>query len=146
MSFAQSVQALTATIEEMGNPFIESSGDLLVLDSRNIIDTAVVDTLRHIEKLGQDQYEAYVEERLINQTKPITDPIKRNSPPLFSSPLVREKSNKQLKLISLNVKKCTITSIVITYVRHQITSLQYGIKGGAQGTRWWPSFGVTRWL
>ena len=77
MSFAQSVQALTATIEEMGNPFIESSGDLLVLDSKNIIDTAVVDTLRHIEKLGQDQYEAYVEERLINQTKPITDPIKR---------------------------------------------------------------------
>ena len=90
LSFAQSVQALTATIEEMGNPFIESSGDLLVLDSRNIIDTAVVDTLCHIEKLGQDQYEAYVEERLINQTKPITDPIKRNSLPLFSSPPVRE--------------------------------------------------------
>ena len=87
LSFAQSVQALTATIEKMGNPFIESSGDLLILDSRNII---VVDTLCHIEKLGQDQYEAYVEERLINQTKPITDPIKRNSLPLFSSPPVRE--------------------------------------------------------
>ena len=119
MSFAQSVQALTATIEEMGNPFIESSGDLLVLDSRNIIDTAVVDTLHHIEKLGQDQYEAYVEERLINQTKPITDPIKRNSLPLFSSPPVREKSNKQLKLMSLK-SDCSLFSRL--YIASQVRS------------------------
>ena len=42
-------------------------------------------------------------------------------------------------------EKVSITSIVITYVRHQITALQYSIKGGAQGTRWQPSFGITRW-
>ena len=41
-------------------------------------------------------------------------------------------------------EKVPITSIVITYVRHQITALQYGIKGGAQGTRWQPSFEL-RW-
>ena len=29
-----------------------------------------------------------------------------------------------------------ITSVVITYVHHQITTLRHGIKGGAQGTRW----------
>ena len=40
-------------------------------------------------------------------------------------------------------EKVSITSIVITYVHHQITALQYSIKGGAQGTRWQPSFGIT---
>ena len=43
-------------MEEMGNPFSESSSDLLVLDSRNIADTAVADMVRQIKKLGHDQY------------------------------------------------------------------------------------------
>ena len=46
----------------------------------------------------------------------------------------------------LNQRRCSITSIVITYVHHQIAALQYSIKGGAQGTRWQPSFEITRWL
>ena len=47
--------------------------------------------------------------------------------------------------LMLERRRCTITSIVITYVRHQITTLQYSIKGGAQGTRWRPGFKI-RWL
>ena len=100
-AFARDVQALSRAIEEMGNPFCESSSDLLVLDSRNIADAAVVDTVHQIEKLGLDQYEAYVEERLVNQTKPITDPLKRNNLHLFSRPPVREKSSKQIQLSTL---------------------------------------------
>ena len=57
----------------MGNPFTEDSSDLLALDSRDITDPAVIDTVRQIEKLGA-QYDAYVKERLVNQTKPISDP------------------------------------------------------------------------
>ena len=38
-----------------------------------------------------------------------------------------------------------MTSIFITYVRHQIMALRYGIKGGTQGTRWRPSFEITGW-
>ena len=47
--------------------------------------------------------------------------------------------NKMAIIVDSTTTRCTITSIVIIYVRHQITSLQYGIKGGAQGTRWRPS-------
>ena len=43
----------------MGNPFRESSGDLLVLDSRNIADSAIADTVFLIERLGLDQYKTY---------------------------------------------------------------------------------------
>ncbi len=72
----------------MGNPFAENSKDLLVLDSRDLADPAVIDTLRQIKSLGQEQYDTYVNERLVNQTKPITDPIKRNNLQLFSRPPV----------------------------------------------------------
>ena len=53
-------------------------------DIRDLADPAVIDTLRQIKSLGQEHYDKYVNERLVNQTKPITDPIKRNNPPLFS--------------------------------------------------------------
>jgi len=33
--------------------------DLLVLDTRDLADAAVIDTLNQIEKLGQDQYDTY---------------------------------------------------------------------------------------
>ncbi|KAK5639207.1 hypothetical protein RI129_011699 [Pyrocoelia pectoralis] len=46
--------ALSRTIENMGNPFCENISDFLVLDSRNVADAAVVDTVQKLEKLGRD--------------------------------------------------------------------------------------------
>jgi len=54
-AFANDVKALTSVIEEMGNPFLEESGDLIVLDSRNVADIAVSDAIKGVEKLGLDQ-------------------------------------------------------------------------------------------
>ena len=51
-------------MEDMGDPFTEESSDVLVLDSRNIVDVAVADTVQQIEQIGLEQYEAYVGERL----------------------------------------------------------------------------------
>ena len=48
MAFAQDVRSLSRAMEEMGNPFAEYSSDLLVLNSRNVVDTAVADTVRQI--------------------------------------------------------------------------------------------------
>ena len=106
-------------MEEMGNPFSESSSDLLVLDSRNIANTAVADMVRQIKKLGHDQYQAYVEERLVNQTKPITDPLKRNNLPLFSRPPIKVKSSKQLQLSTLK-NNCSLFSRL--YIASQVCS------------------------
>lgn len=71
---------------EMGNSFCDDSKDLLVLDSRDLADPAVINIIRQIEKLGQEQYDTYVNERLVNQTKPITDP-KRETISLSSADL-----------------------------------------------------------
>ena len=119
MTFGQDITSLTDVIEEMGNPFAENSKDLLVLDSRDLADPAVIHMLRQIKSLGQEQYDTYVNERLVNQTKPITDPIKRNNLPLFSRPPVREKSRVQLQL-SLLKNDCSLFSRF--YIASQIRS------------------------
>ena len=53
-------------MEEMRNPFAEYSSNLLVRDSRDVMNKAVADTIGQIEKLGFKQYKTYVEERLVN--------------------------------------------------------------------------------
>ena len=86
MTFARNVKALAGAIDDIGNQFAEKGSDLLVPDTRNLADTAVIECLYHIQKLGQDQYNSYmyVTEHLVSQIKPITDPIQRNNLRLFS--------------------------------------------------------------
>ncbi|VDI65400.1 Hypothetical predicted protein [Mytilus galloprovincialis] len=52
------VTSLVDVIDELGNPFLEDSDKILVLDTKDIATSAVVDTIRRIEKVGQDQYES----------------------------------------------------------------------------------------
>ena len=47
----------------MGNPFTEYSSDLLVLNSRHVVDTAVAEELGQILKIELEQYESYVEKK-----------------------------------------------------------------------------------
>lgn len=67
------VRTLIAVFQEMGNPFLENTQDLLVLDTRDIMDTPAAETVRKIESLGEEQYTKFVEERLELCTKPVTD-------------------------------------------------------------------------
>ena len=86
MIFFNQVKALCNVIENMGNPFIDDSNDLFVLDTRELADPAVINTICNFEKSGQKQYDTFVTERLDTQSRPVNDPIKRNKFPLFSRP------------------------------------------------------------
>ena len=44
-TFKKQVQSLCSTIEEMGNPCIEQSEDLLVLDTHDIMASQVIETV-----------------------------------------------------------------------------------------------------
>jgi len=66
------VRTLIAVFQEMGNPFLENTQDLLVLDTRDIMDTPAEETVRKIESLGEEQYTKFLEERLELNTKPVT--------------------------------------------------------------------------
>ena len=82
--FLKEVKALVAVLEEMGNPFLEDSQDLLVIDTKDIMDTQVAETVRKIETLGEKQYTEFVTDRLEQCTIPITQIIPKNKLPLFS--------------------------------------------------------------
>ena len=75
--FVSHVNALTATIEEKGNPFTDTSKDLVQLDTRIIANNQVITTLRVIEMVGKEQYCSFVEARLEKRTVPFSKPIKK---------------------------------------------------------------------
>ena len=66
----------------MEKPFAENSKDLLVLDSRYLADPAVIDTIVR-SNLLDNQY-------VVNQIKPITNPLKRNNLLLFNREVNQE--------------------------------------------------------
>ena len=47
--FIKDVKSLISTMKEMGNPFWDTSGDLLVLDTRVVAEVAVVDSVRKMK-------------------------------------------------------------------------------------------------
>ena len=109
-TFRDQVNAVCSTVEEMGNPFADQTGDLFVLDTRDIADSKVVETVRTVEQLGKDQYQQFVTKKLQERTTPLFDTIQKNNLPLFSSPpATKEKSSDKLKIASLK-SNCSLFS------------------------------------
>ena len=99
--FLKEVKSLVSVMEEMGNPFLEESDDLIVLDSRDILDTCAKEEICNAEKLGEDQYQRFVEDRFLKCEKPITDIIPKNKLPLFTHTHSKRPSKQKLKVASL---------------------------------------------
>ena len=99
--FITEVGSLITVIEEMGNPFLEKSNDLLVLDTRDIAAISVGETVRGVEALGLEQYNNYVKKRLTECTEPITEVLPKNKLALFSSPPVKCPSKQKMQVTAL---------------------------------------------
>ena len=52
-TFQEQAQNLVQAISEMGNPFLDVTLELLVLDTRNVIDESVYTTVQTMEALGK---------------------------------------------------------------------------------------------
>ena len=109
MRFMKQVGNLCETIEEMGNPFEETSDDLLVLDTHDIADKAVAETVRNIENLGKELFNSFVSDRLEKCNVPLSAPIKLNKLPLFSCPPVKAKSLQKQQIATLK-QNCSFFS------------------------------------
>ena len=70
-TFHQNVTSLVETLEDLGNPSTEYSADWLSLDTKDIADRSVVQTLRKIENTGQEMYKAFMEGRFIKREKKV---------------------------------------------------------------------------
>ena len=55
IKFKQQVFALKETTEDMGNPFLDDTPELLHLDKCHVIDESIVDSICFIKALGAYQ-------------------------------------------------------------------------------------------
>ena len=51
-AFLKDIQSLTLVLQDMGDPCLEESNDLLVLDTKDIMES-VAGTIRKVETIGQ---------------------------------------------------------------------------------------------
>ena len=85
-------------IQDMGNPFLEESNDLLVLDTRYIMESFAGNVVK-VNNIGQDQYSKFVDELLSKCVTPVADPLPKNKRPFFNHPAVKEPSKGRLQHI-----------------------------------------------
>ena len=83
--------------------------DFLRLDTRDIVDPTVASSVRQAETMGQEQYQTFMTDPLVEQTAPISEPIKKNKLSLLSRPSQREKSKTSLQVSSLK-SDCSLFS------------------------------------
>ena len=89
------VKALVASMEDLGNPFMEESKELSVLDTKEIASSEALTTLREIEQIGKQQSDNFTKECLVQRTKSLYDPIKKNKLYPFSTPSPKKCNTSQ---------------------------------------------------
>ena len=97
-AFRKDVCSLGNVMEELGNTFQEESEDLLVLDSKEIADPSAVEAVKKAQKIGQQQFQTFTKESLVERTKPIDDTILRNRLKLFVGSRTKAASTEKQQL------------------------------------------------
>ncbi len=98
LAFKEQLSSLIASIDEMGNPFMEESADLIALGTKEIADPSVVVTVNEIKHTGQEKYNLFLKDRLVDRKTPFTATIPKNKLPLFRSDTMRVKMKVRSQL------------------------------------------------
>jgi len=112
---------LIKVIREMGNPLLEDRDEVLALDTRNILDKSVVNTVQEICNLGKLQYSGYHKEVITDLKRSIHDPIKKNC---FPHPSPQLKTKEAGKISSLK-NSVVLSSHLTLNVYCDATQSQY---------------------
>ena len=94
-TFLRHAESLVSSILEMGNPFMDPSGDLLVLDTRVVANCTIVESAQTIEKIWQQKCDSFYHDRLIARTKHLSDTITKAKLSLFHGHVHTDKSRQQ---------------------------------------------------
>ena len=68
-TFLWHVESLVSSMSEIGNPFMDLIGDLVVLDTIVVADCTIVESVQTIDKIGQQRCDRFYQDRLIARTK-----------------------------------------------------------------------------
>lgn len=104
-TFHRQVNNLCDVVRRIGNPFLDDFPELVTIDGRDCVDDRVIESVRSLDQIGQDQYKAYVNEVIKNRTRPIQEPIKKNNLPLFHKNLKKtiSKQGKKIAVLKSNL-------------------------------------------
>ena len=80
-------------MEELGNPFEEKNEDLA--------DPSAVEAVKKAQKIGQQQFQTFTKECLVERTKPFDDTIYCNRLKLFVGSTTKTASKKKQQLTSM---------------------------------------------
>ena len=75
-TFLSQVKSVTDVMEELGNPFADTSKDPYMLDTKRIMPASVVNTIKTAEDIGKTQYRNFVAERVNANTTSMTPYIR----------------------------------------------------------------------
>ena len=85
-SFSKGVKDLVSVFEDLGNPFTDDSGQLVVLDTKEIADQEAVNRMQGIKAIGDEESKRFMEECLIKATTSLYNPIKKKTAHFLSNP------------------------------------------------------------
>jgi len=131
VTFFKDVKSLAAAVEDLGNPFLEETGDLFTLDTKVIAEESAVSRMRHIESLGKEQCETFISARLIEKKKPLSDPITRNKLSFFT--VSSNKSSKATQQLSSMKRDCSLFSRMYISCRNRDGDLDEFFRHENQG-------------
>jgi len=117
-SFKEQTNNLIHVFEEFESSFLDDNNELFTLDTRNTLDEAVISTVQNIQKIGRDQYVQYCKDVIIERTRSIYDPIKKNSLSLFSCPQPK-KGRQTTEKISMLKSDITLFSRSYIVMQHR---------------------------
>lgn len=109
LTFKQDVVSVVCAFEELGNPFEEEGEELFAIHTRDVMDSEIVETVQNIVKVGKRQYDSFVQERLIDRSKPIAETIKKNNLPLIST-MGKKCQTKEKAQVAALKEDCTLFS------------------------------------
>ena len=95
IKFCKDVKSFTNVVEQLDNPFLSMSDELVTLDTQTVMDPSVATSLSCIHKNGQALHSAFCKERLEQANVPLSQTIKRNNMLTFANrPDTKSKSMK----------------------------------------------------
>ena len=85
--FKKDLSSLICLVDEgrIINPFMETSSDLVTLDTGEVMDPLIASCMYNVEEIGETMFRQYFEERIEKAEKPISDTIPRAGLYTFSN-------------------------------------------------------------
>ena len=96
--FITDVEGMYDALAELGNPFLDDSADLYALDTKLVPGQQAIKNLYALENIGKEQFKTYMDKRVLNNYKPISDTITKNNLQIFKCPEARKVSKKDAQL------------------------------------------------